>query len=39
LIEWMVKSESMRGFSPPIERFFVIDPEVPRWKSTIQAML
>jgi len=39
LIAWMVKSESMRGFSPPIEHYFVIDPELPRWKSTIQAML
>ena len=39
LIGWMVKSESMSSFSPPIEYFFVIDPELPRWRSQIQAML
>ena len=39
LIGWMAKSESMSGFSPPIEHFFIIDPELPRWQSAIQAML
>lgn len=39
LIGWMVKSESMSGFSPPVEHYFVTDPELPRWRSTIQAML
>ena len=39
LIGWMVKSEAMSSFSPPIQYFFVIDPELPRWRSQIQAML
>jgi len=39
LIGWMVKSEAMSSFSTLIEYFFVSDPELPRWRSQIQAML
>lgn len=38
-VDWMCHAESRSGFVPPVARYFVINPGLPRWQALIKSLI